>query len=141
MYDNLANPKGKSGKDTTKPADFNDLVFKAAEHYQKAVDLKPANQESYFNSLYNLGALYNNYGNTLYAQSMEKTTLTDLVKKQKEYDVKSMDYYKKAIPYLEQALSVKKDDKTCITALRKLYYLTGNEAKGKEMNDRLKTAQ
>jgi hypothetical protein len=141
VYDNLANPKGLSGKDTTKPADFENLVLKAAEHYQKAVDLKPANTDSYFNTLYNLGALYNNYGNTLYTKSMEKATLTDLAKKQKDYDVKSMEYYKKAIPYLEQALTIKSDDKSCITALRKLYYLTGNEAKGKEMNDKLKSAK
>jgi hypothetical protein len=141
VYDNIANPKGKSGKDTIKPTDFDDLVLKSAEHYQKAIDLKPSNQDSYFNALYNLGALYNNYGNTIYSKSMAKATLTDLAKKQKEYETKSMDYYKKAIPYLEQALSIKSEDATCMTALRKLYYLTGNEAKGKEMNDKLKKAK
>lgn len=138
VYDNLANPKGKSGKDTTKPVDYNDLVFKAAEHYQKAVDLKPSNQESYFNTLYNLGALYNNYGNTLYNKSMEKATITDLAKNQKEIDAKSMEYYKKAIPYLEQALDVKPNDQTTMSALRTLYYKTGNESKGKEMNNKIK---
>lgn len=138
VYDNLANPKGKSGRDTIKPSDFDNLVMKAAEHYQKAVDLKPASQDNFFNSLYNLGALYNNYGNTLYTKSMEKVTITDLAKKQKEYEMKSTEYYKKAIPYLEQALTVKVDDKTCLSALRTLYYKTGNEAKGKEMNEKLK---
>ncbi|MDF2449582.1 MAG: tetratricopeptide repeat protein [Bacteroidota bacterium] len=139
VYDNLANPKGKSGKDTTKPADYDELVFKAAEHYQKAVDLKPSNQESYFNTLYNLGALYNNYGNTLYNKAMEKTTIAELAKKQKELDAKSMEYYRKAIPYLEQALAVKANDHTTMSALRTLYYKTGNEAKGKEMNEKIKT--
>jgi Tfp pilus assembly protein PilF len=138
VYDNLANPKGKSGKDTIKPADYEDLVTKAAEHYQKAVDLKPASQDGYFNTLYNLGALYNNYGNTIYAKAMEKATIADLAKNQKGYEAKSMDSYKKAIPYLEQALSIKPDDKTCISALRTLYYKTGNEAKGKEMSERMK---
>jgi hypothetical protein len=138
VYDNLANPKGASGKDTTKPADYDNLVAKAAEHYQKAIDLKPSNQESYFNALYNLGALYNNYGGQLYNKSMEKSTITDLAKKQKEYEAKSTEYYKKAIPYLEQALAIKADDKASMSALRKLYYLTGNEAKGKEMSDKLK---
>lgn len=138
VYDNLANPKGKSGKDTIKPADYEDLVTKAADHYQKAVDLKPASQDGYFNTLYNLGALYNNYGNTIYAKAMEKATITDLAKNQKGYEAKSMDSYKKAIPYLEQALSIKPDDKTCISALRTLYYKTGNEAKGKEMSERMK---
>lgn len=138
VYDNLANPKGKSGKDTTKPAEYDNLVIKAAEHYQKAIDLKPSNQESYFNALYNLGALYNNYGGALYTKSMEKATITDLAKKQKEFEAKSNEYYKKAIPFLEQALAIKPDDKASMSALRKLYYLTGNEAKGKEMSDKLK---
>lgn len=138
VYDNLANPKGKSGRDTIKPVDYDTLVAKAARHYQKAIDLKPANQESYFNALYNLGALYNNYGGTLYNKSMEKSTITDLAKKQKEYEAKSNEYYKKSIPYLEQALAIKTDDKATMSALRKLYYLTGNEVKGKEMSDKLK---
>ncbi len=138
VYDNLANPKGRSGKDTTKPADYENLVFKAAEHYQKSVDLKPSSQESFFNCLYNLGALYNNYGNTLYTKSMEKATITDLAKNQKLYEAKSMENYKKAIPYLEQALDVKANDQTTMSALRTLYYKTGNELKGKEMNDKIK---
>jgi hypothetical protein len=138
VYDNIANPKGLSGKDTTKPADYDDLVMKASQHYEKSIQLKPSSQESYFNALYNIGALYNNYGGTLYNKSMSKATITDLAKKQKEWELKSMEYYKKAIPYLEQALSIKPDDKSTIAALRKLYYLTGNEAKGKEMNDKMK---
>lgn len=138
VYDNLANPKGKNGKDTTKPADYDDLIAKAAERYQKAVDLKPESQDSYFNALYNLGALYNNYGGYLYTKSMEKSTLTDLAKKQKEYEAKSQEYYKKAIPYLEQALAIRPDDKASMYALRKLYYMTGNEAAGKAMADKIK---
>lgn len=138
VYDNLANPKGRSGKDTTKPEDYENLVLKAAEHYQKAIDLKPSNQESYFNALYNLGALYNNYGGTLYTKSMAKVTITELAKKQKENETKSDEYYKKAIPYLEQALAIKPSDKATIYALRTLYYKTGNEAKGKEMSNKLK---
>lgn len=138
VYDNLANPKTAAGKDTTKPAEYDSLVTKAAEHYQKAIDLKPSNQDSYFNALYNLGALYNNYGGALYTKSMEKATITDLAKNQKSYEAKSTEYYKKAIPYLEQALSVKPDDKASMAALRKLYFLTGNEAKGKEMSEKLK---
>ncbi len=138
VYDNLANPKGKSGKDTTKPANYEDMITHAADHYQKAIDLKPDNQESYYNALYNMGALYNNYGGYLYAKSMEKTTITDLAKKQKEYEAKSQEYYKKAIPYLEQALAVKADDKASMYALRKLYYMVGNKEKGDEMQNKIK---
>lgn len=138
VYDNLANPKGKSGKDTTKPAEYENYIAKAFEHYHKAVDLKSSNQDSYYNALYNLGALYHNYGITLYNNSMAKATITELAKKQKEIDAKSMDYYKKAIPFLEQALDVKPNDPTTMQALRTLYYKTGNEVKGKEMNDKIK---
>jgi len=138
VYDNLANPKGKNGKDTAKPAEYDNLVAKAAQHYQKAIDLKPSNEESYFNALYNLGALYNNYGGTLYNKSMEKTTMASVAKKQKDSDFSSMEYYKKAIPFLEQALVIKPADRAALTALRKLYLLTGNEAKGKELSEKLK---
>lgn len=140
VYDNLANPKGKSGKDTTKPADFDNLVTKAAEHYQKAIDLKPANQESYFNALYNIGALYNNYGGTLQNQA-NNLPLTQAKTKGKELEAKSQEYFKKAIPYLEQALTIKADDRSCVLALRKLYLLTGNEAGAKTMGEKLKTAK
>lgn len=138
VYDNLANPKMVSGKDSTKPANYDDLVMKAADHYQKAVDLKPANQDSYFNALYNLGALYNNYGATLYNKAMEKATIAQLAKIQKDIDAKSREYYKKAIPFLEQALSIKPDDRSSMIALRKLYALIGDEQKSKEMGNKLK---
>lgn len=133
IYDNMANPKGKSGKDTTKPANFDELFAKAEEYYKKAVDLKPTNQDYYFNALYNLGALYNNYGGYL-SNEMSKLKITDLAKSQKIYQAKIDENYKKAIPYLEQALIVKPNDISTATALRKLYLLTNNETKANEMN-------
>lgn len=138
VYDNLANPKTVTGKDSVKPANYDDLVLKAADHYQKSVDLKPSNQDSYFNALYNLGALYNNYGATLYNKAMEKATITQLAKTQKDIEAKSREYYKKAIPFLEQALSVRPDDRSSMIALRKLYLLVGDEQKSKEISEKLK---
>lgn len=137
IYDNMANPKGKSKRDTIKPANFAELFASAEEHYKKAVDLKSTVQDYHFNSLYNLGALYNNYGGYL-SNEMSQLKITELATKQKDYQTKINDNYNKAIPYLEQALGVKPDDKNCMTALRKLYYLTGNTAKSNEMNARLK---
>jgi hypothetical protein len=69
---------------------------------------------------------------------MEKTTMASVAKKQKDSDFSSMEYYKKAIPFLEQALVIKPADRAALTALRKLYLLTGNEAKGKELSEKLK---
>jgi hypothetical protein len=137
VYDNLANPKGKSGKDTTKPADFDNLVMKAADHYKKAIDLKPSNQDSYFSALYNIGALYNNYGGYIQTQANNLPAAQAKIKG-KELEAKSQENYKNAIPYLEQAHSIKADDKSCMIALRKLYLLTGNEANAKIMSDKLK---
>lgn len=140
VYDNLANPKTKSGKDTTKPANFEEYITKAANHYQKSIDLKPENKDSYFNALYNMGALYSNYGKTLYDKAMEKATITDLAKRQKEYEAQSQEYYKKAIPYLEQALTVKDNDQATMYALRQLYLKSGNEIKAKEMDAKIKSS-
>lgn len=138
VYNTLANPKTKTGQDTVKPTNYEELVTQAEEHYTKAIDLKPSNKDTYFNVLYNIGALHYNHGVVLYTKSMEKSTLIDLAKRQKEYEAKSNEYYKKAVPFFEQALNVKSDDVSTMTALRKLYYLTGNETKGNEMNAKLK---
>lgn len=136
IYDNLANPKDQAtGKDLSKPAEFNEYFEKAEENYKKAIELNPSNQEYLYNSLYNLGAMYNNYGGFIATQPAANT------KAQKENDLKAQGFYKKAIPYLEQALTLRKDDKPTMAALRKLYLLTRNDQKAKEMSDRLKAVQ
>jgi hypothetical protein len=136
IYDNLANPKDKlSGKDLDKPANFNDLFAKAEANYLKSLELKPANKEYLYNANYNLGAMYNNYGGYVANRKIEK--ITDLALYQKENEAKAQEYYKKSIPYLEQALQIKPDDKVTMTALRKLYLLTGNDVKAKDMSARI----
>ncbi|MDP1800281.1 MAG: hypothetical protein Q8L81_02935 [Bacteroidota bacterium] len=140
IYDNMANPKDKaSGKDLDKPANFDELFKNAEDNYSKSIALKPAT-ELLYNSLYNLGAMYNNYGGYLQTKA-SNLTIAEAAKKGKEMEAKSQEFYKKAIPHLEQALSVKPDDRATMGALRKLYLLTGNEAKGKEMNEKMKTAK
>lgn len=140
IYDNMANPKDKTtGKDIDKPADFEELFKNAETNYSKAAELKPSN-ELLYNSLFNLGAMYNNYGGFLQNKA-SSLTIAEAAKKGKELETKSQEYYKKAIPLLEQALTVKPDDKATMGALRKLYLMTGNEAKGKEMNEKLKAGK
>lgn len=138
VYTSIANPKTKAGIDTIKPSNYEELLQQAETHYLKAIELKPTSTETHFNILYNLGALHYNHGVVLYSQSMNKATLLNLGKQQKEIEAKSNECYKKAVPYFEQALSVKAEDISAMTALRKLYYLTGNEAKGNEMNAKIK---
>lgn len=136
IYDNLANPKDKNGVDKEKPSDFDELFRNAEANYLKAIELKPANQEYLYDACYNLGAMYNNYGGYIAGRKPEK--ITDAVRVQRENEAKAQEFYKKAIPHLERALAIKPDDKVTMTALRKLYLLTGNEAKAKEMSDRIK---
>jgi tetratricopeptide (TPR) repeat protein len=83
--------------------------------------------------------MYNNYGGYIAGKTPQK--ITDAVKTQKENEAKAQEFYKKAIPYLEQALSIKPEDRSTMAALRKLYLLTGNDAKAKEMSDRLKSVK
>jgi hypothetical protein len=139
IYDNLANPKDKaSGQELPKPANFDELFKNAEINYLKAIALKPKNQEHLYNSYYNLGAMYNNYGgyvaNSKSAKGMKDAEL------QKENEKKATDFYNKAIPNLEQAFAIKSDDRQTMIALRKLYLLTGNTAKAQEMSDRIKKA-
>jgi len=136
INDQIANPKDKVGKDLTKPANFEEVVKTAATNYLKAIELNPPNKEVLYNSLYNLGAMYNNYGG--YYQIGKGGSITEIAKNQKANEAIAQEYFKKAIPYLEQALTIKTDDKATMSALRKLYLMTGNEAKGKEMNEKIK---
>jgi tetratricopeptide (TPR) repeat protein len=140
-FDNMANPKtkGPDGKDTDmeKPENFAELFGKAEEHYKKTVELKPGNPDYSFNALYNLGALYYNYGTYMYNKEMNNATITKLASKQKEIMAKCTEQYKKAIPYFEQALEFKPDDNSTLQSLRRLYLLVGNEAKAAEITTRL----
>ncbi|HWY13331.1 MAG TPA: hypothetical protein VN026_18520 [Bacteroidia bacterium] len=140
-FDGMANPKTKGAdgkdKDLDKPANFNELFAKAEEHYKKTVELKPTNTEYSFNALYNLGALYYNYGTYIYNKEMGDATIAKMAAKQKEVMAKCTENYKKAIPNFEQALEFKPDDSSTLQSLRRLYLLVGNESKAAEMTARL----
>jgi len=135
MYDNVANPKDNNGKDKAKPANFDEMFKNAETAYLKAIELNSPNKEYVFTANYNLGAMYNNYGGVLAARKPEK--LTNMLAAQKEIEEQAKVQFKKAIPFLEQALNLKPDEKQCMKALRLLYLQTGNEAKAKEMSERL----
>lgn len=140
-FDNMANPKikGEDGKEKEgeKPANFNELFSKAEEHYKKTVDLKPENKEYSFNALYNLGALYYNYGSYIYNKEMNDATITKLASKQREIMARCNEQYKKAIPNFEQALEFKPDDTSTLQSLRRLYLLVGDEAKAAQITTKL----
>jgi hypothetical protein len=137
IYENMADPKDKlTGKEIEKPKNFEELFKNAESNYLKAIELSASNQEMLYNSSYNLGAMYNNYGGYLANYKIEK--ITDAAKRQKENEARAQEFYKKAIPYLEKALSIHSDDRSTMSALRKLYLLTGDDAKAKDMSAKLK---
>lgn len=140
IYDNMANPKDAAGKDKDKPSNFDELFKNAESNYLKVIELKPTNKEHFYNALYNLGAMYNNYGGYLQTKASQ-LPLTEAKTKGKDMETKSQDFYKKAIPHLEQALTIKAEDRPTMSALRKLYMLTGDQAKATDMNNRIKNAK
>lgn len=140
IYDGMANPKDKTtGKELEKPANFEESFKNAESYYQKGIEQNSSNKEVQYNLVFNLGALYNNYG--FYYQNRQASKIIDMVKVQKENEAKSQEYFKKAIPFLEQALKLKDDDRPTMTALRKLYLLTKNDAKAAEMSEKLKAGK
>lgn len=140
IYDGLANPRDKiSNKELPKPSNFEELFRKAEGSYLKGLEQKQTNKEYEYNLVFNLGALYNNYGGMIANRKPAK--ITEMAKLQKENEAISIEYYKKSIPYLEKALAMKPEDTQTLLPLRKLYMMTGNEAKAKEMNDRIKSGK
>jgi hypothetical protein len=140
IYDSQANPRDKKTElDLPKPSNFEELFKSAESSYLKGIELKPSNKDYEYNLIFNLGALYNNYGGTMANRKPAK--LTEMAKQQKENDALSQEYFKKAIPYLEQALAMKPDDSQTMIALRKLYLMVGDDAKAKTMNDKIKSAK
>jgi len=137
IYDAMANPKEKgTGKELPKPANYEELIKNAESYYLKGIEQKSTNKEYQYNLIFNLGALYNNYGG--YYQTRQPEKITDAARIAKENETISQEYFKKAIPYLEQALTIKPDDRPTMIALRKLYMFTKQDDKAKEMNDKIK---
>jgi len=136
LYDNMANPKDKQGKELPKPTNFNELFKNAESYYIKASELNGDNKEYLYNALYDIGAMYNNYGGYV---SMQKTgTGAEAIKAQKENESKANEYFKRAIPYLEKALEIKPNDASTMKALRLLYLRTGDQTKANEINEKIK---
>lgn len=87
---------------------------KAISDYEKSLEL----DDSYFNSLYNIGVIYYNKGVEQQNVANDKTTT-------KEYEAAlkiANDYWKKSLPYMEKAIEVKPDEAAVLETLKGLYY-------------------
>ncbi|HEX4887183.1 MAG TPA: hypothetical protein VFV37_03965 [Luteibaculaceae bacterium] len=115
-YDKLANPTDKNNKELPKPTNYTDLLAKAKESYERALQLKP----EYFDALYNYGVLlfnegveYNNRANALDYKT-KKAQVDELNKKADAQ-------FKAAIAPFEKAMAIKGDDIGVLTSLKQLY--------------------
>ncbi len=131
IYDNVANPKGKSGKDTTKPADFQDLAAKAEADYKFASECDKKN----FDAAFNLGALRNNIGKYFLDISGKEKLNSP---KQKEYEDLSTKYFGTAIEALKLALELKPCDKYTVMGLRQCYARVGQPEEAAKLKEACK---
>lgn len=113
----MAFPKNSDEKDIPKPANYAELVKKAEDAYNQALQLKP----DHFICLYNLAILYTNVG----ANHLKEANNIKDPKKAKTEEDKADAMFYKAIPLLEKAREIDKSDKDVIRALKKLYASTG----------------
>jgi tetratricopeptide (TPR) repeat protein len=96
---------------------------KAIEAYKKSSEIKP----DYFDALYNLGVLHYNKGVDMAKAANEIDNHAKYKKAKKEAD----EEFKKAIPYLEEALELKANDINTLNTLKTIYLRL-------EMNDKYK---
>ncbi len=131
VYDNMANPTDKDNKMAEKPSNYEELHNKAAENYNKAVELKPGN----FDALYNLGILYYNQGVEYYNRS--NSTIADAAKYANMWEAA----FAKSIEYLEKARAIDPKDQNTITALKICYGQIGDSDNYNLMKEELKKLQ
>ncbi len=98
--------------------------------YLKAIELKA----NYFDAIYNLGALYFNKG-VFYLTKADALPYGD--KGYEPFKEKGDGFLNKALPYLEQALSLNGEDYNTLFSLKQIYSRTGQAEKYKAVNDKL----
>lgn len=105
---------------------------KAAECYQKAIDLK----DDYFDAYYNLGALYYNKG-------VKQVDVANAVpsNQPEKYEVekdKADAEFKKALPFMEKANQINPNERNTLESLKTLYYRLKMLDKHAEVIEKLK---
>lgn len=95
--------------------------------YEKAIELDP-----------NMADALGSIGRIFYNKAVEDLTKVNEIKDDKKYKAEKAKLkasFEKAKPYFEKAHKVEPTDKDYITALRGIYYNTGEDAKYKEMEE------
>jgi tetratricopeptide (TPR) repeat protein len=125
VYDRMANAKDDKGKIIASPAEFDQFWPLAESNYKKAVELKSTHGSDYFESLYNLGALYYNQAIIHYDKGNSLKDVKQSAAESKEAD----ELFKKALPFLEKAHEVNPKDQGTMQTLKLLYAKTEQQAK------------
>ena len=105
-------------------------ITKAEKDYKSALEINPSS----FGANYNLGALYFNYGVKL----KDEAGNTSLDTKYKALTKQANDNFEKALPYMQDAFNLNKEDKNTIISLKQLYALKGDYDKSNAMKKLLK---
>ena len=101
----------------------------AEKDYLEAIDLNP----NLFGANYNLGALYFNYGVKL----KDEASNTSSDAKYRALTKQANDNFTKALPYMEDAFNLNREDRNTIISLKQLYALKGDYDKSNEMKKKL----
>lgn len=131
-YNKMAFPKNAANKDLPRPSNYNELIKKAEDEFNKALQIKP----DYFYGQYSLGALYVGIATDILKKS---ENMKDPAKIKIEED-KADKLFQKAIPALEKAHELDSTDIDTMRVLRQLYARTGQgeSEKYKKLSEALK---
>ncbi|MBU0486332.1 MAG: hypothetical protein KKA07_08230 [Bacteroidetes bacterium] len=125
-YDQFANDMTK----TEKERDV--AILEAEKAYQKALELRP----DFFSAIYNMGILFFNQGVNLNTEA-EKIP-PDMAKEFDAMKARSLDFFNRSLPFLEQAHTADATDKNTLIALKQLYARLSMTEKYNEINEKLK---
>ncbi len=131
VYEHMANPKGADGKDAAKPANYDELVNKAGEHYEKAATMKA----DYFDAYYGAGILF--YNQAVYYYNLAGSEIKDAAKYSGMYEAPA----KKAIAMLEKAHLLNPKDMDTMTALKMCYGLIGDNDNYNRIKEEMQKAK
>jgi tetratricopeptide (TPR) repeat protein len=125
-FDEMSTAAHKDGKHE----DAATFVAKSGDAYKKAIEL----DASYVDAYFNLGALY-------YNEAAELNNIANKIEDTKLYEaekVKADEMFKAAVPQLAKAHELSPEDITTLKILKNIYIQIDDEAKFKEINDKLK---
>jgi Tfp pilus assembly protein PilF len=149
-YDNLANPKDKTGNDLPKPAKYDEYFNNAERVYLNASKVAPDKTDLNFNAgalYFNRAVLVNTQMNAITGSTPAELKKYDALKAERET------WFGKALPYLEKAYtnldarasSLSPEDKSTyqasIVALKEIYAKQNKFDKSAEMKKKLEDSR